>query len=51
VCDDEDASCAFMPATILLCVAPALLSCLQPPDCDPALGECGSWVVYPYFVL
>jgi hypothetical protein len=23
---------------------------LQPPDCDPALGECGSWVVYPYFV-
>lgn len=23
---------------------------LQPPDCDPALGECGSWVVYPYFI-
>jgi hypothetical protein len=22
----------------------------QPPDCDPALGECGSWVVYPYFI-
>lgn len=23
---------------------------MQPPDCDPALGECGSWVVYPYFI-
>jgi hypothetical protein len=22
---------------------------LQPPDCDPAV-DCGSWVVYPYFI-
>jgi hypothetical protein len=22
---------------------------LQPPDCDPS-KDCGSWVVYPYFI-
>lgn len=22
----------------------------QPPNCDPAAGECGSWVAYPFFV-
>lgn len=29
------------PATLLLL--------LQPPDCDPS-KDCGSWVVYPYFL-
>ncbi|WIA28050.1 hypothetical protein OEZ86_010635 [Tetradesmus obliquus] len=28
-----------------------MVACMiKPPDCDPALGECGSWVVYPYFI-
>jgi hypothetical protein len=32
------------PAALLL-----LLILLQPPDCDPS-KDCGSWVVYPYFL-
>lgn len=42
---------------IMTCNAPHILSSgaldaclLQPPDCDASAGECGSWVVYPYFI-
>ncbi len=22
----------------------------QPPDCDPSLGDCGTWLALPYFL-
>jgi hypothetical protein len=31
--------------------SPTCSACyLQPPHCDPVANECGSWVVFPYFL-